>query len=258
MYINLRKLNVVIDNTKKSKKEYENSIYTVISTIKNTRNYWYDAKTNSFFKKINNEVEDINDTIDILKRLIELYESIYSYYHSLNVAQAKLSGTTNGIIDTNIFSKGKEDEESILSLKSKLQNEINYIEAEILQKIAKIKTFDKEIISFDSLEKEEEKTDFVGMKDNMNIEIEKIKLQVDNLNNNQKNLIDDMFEIEKVYRSNNKHKLKEKLNQIYNIINSLYQNILRSSEYIQRRKKEIKESFSKAAEDIKNIEQIKE
>ena len=108
-----------VEKTRNDIKEYETTIYDVISNIKNLTFYWNDGYTKSFFKKIDKLAIFTNDFANCLYNFLTLMTFLSTKYNLINKKANALFNLSNSIIKIDDYIVTETDDEVVASKKEK-------------------------------------------------------------------------------------------------------------------------------------------
>lgn len=250
MVININGLNRLNDSINSDIKDFESYIYDLLSTVKNMSFYWHDGFTASFFRKIDRQQADINDLINSLYKLSNSLRVISTYYNGINYSKGNIGSW--GWVNTEDFYAREGDDEDMINRKRSLLYRNWYAEDDIAYNLNGVRVPFVSTINFSSLDKSSEKSDFVGMQDNMATEINKLKSKVGVFGTYANKLVSDLYSVGSVYESNNVRRFNFRVDSVSDSINRLNSNFSNACAYVENRKKTYKATFENLASDIRN------
>lgn len=248
MYINVNRLSNIVGSANNSINNYENVIYDTISTLKNMKYSWNDGYTNSFFRNVDRQINYVGYIIDEMNEILRIIRYISNSYSNL----ARYIPNYNGVINSDNFNIGNTDSEDYLN-NLNIQININNIEDTIASIIARDRNSNISMITYNNLDKVDEKNDFIGMQDNMKDEIKAFDLKKNNARAYADSVINTLSIDTGTYNSSNYHKiinLVDKLSYDVNIINHSLDN---AYNYIISRQRELKKLVSDLSNDVNQI-----
>lgn len=252
MIISIDKFRSQTDKTIHDAKELELTMYDIFSTVKNMSVYWNDSYTQSFFQVINKEVKIVDELFNSFDKFLDVMKTITSRYTSLRDGAISQIGYTD-IINSFNYVPNEADESTIAKLKSSITLTINTIEDDVADMLSKIEPFENANISFDNLDFNSEKSDFVGMADNMPEEIKKMEIKLELLRRKSDLLLEGLYSLALLYSSHNSSIIVEKIEDIKVSIEILSSDLFRALEYIRSRQDSYKQLFANLASSIRGI-----
>ena len=158
MFINLNKLNQNILLISSSIKEYETTIYDVLSDIKNTFYYWNDGYTEHFFRNIDKEIQDVDAIMDCLDKTIRFLNNLKSIYYNVYKQQKEIINSSNMVVNSNYFYIRESDEDVVKEKKMRISRLIRNNEDNISYLISRLGNPLIQNISYDNLELSSDKS----------------------------------------------------------------------------------------------------
>ena len=255
MVININKFDKQVENIKNDMKNYESNIYEALTVINNMSHYWNDNYTKSFFKKINQLNQNVNELIDCMHSFIVYLKTISSDYHYVNSKKRNLFGQISPIIDSGAYVINSSDDEDTSNKKKELSNSITDAEYQIGSMIFKLIVPYVEKLYFDNLDEErsDNLNEFVGMINNMPIEIKKYEQKKHDVSASSDRLKDSLSTIISLYDSKNSRRLTQIINEINEALYIINSNLNRAYEYIIARKAKYEKLFSEITDDASKI-----
>ena len=258
MFINLNKLNQNILLISSSIKEYETTIYDVLSDIKNTFYYWNDGYTEHFFRNIDKEIQDVDAIMDCLDKTIRFLNNLKSIYYNVYKQQKEIINSSNMVVNSNYFYIRESDEDVVKEKKMRISRLIRNNEDNISYLISRLDNPLIQNILFDNLELSNDKSKkFVGMLNEMSQKISNIQSKYKNFKIYNDRLMNSFNDISNCYNSKN---TKNLVKYIENLINNLYiinNNLNLAIEYMVYRQNEISNKLiDKLMSEAYNINEI--
>lgn len=248
MLVNVNRIYNVVGVANNNINNYENMIYDTISTLKNMKYSWNDGYTNSFFRNVDKQVNYIGSIIDEMKDILKIIRYISNSYSNLS----RYIPNYNGIINSDNYNIHVEDyEESIKNLN--IQVNINNIEDSIASFIAREKSSNINMITYNNLDRVDEKNDFIGMKDDMKDQIKMFDIKKNNSKVAADNVINSLFFDMSIYNSSNYHRLKGLIDHLSYDVNTINSSLDNAYNYIINREREIKKMVNDLENDVNQI-----
>lgn len=249
--INVNKFSEQFLNIKTNFKEYEFKIFQTLSIAKNLSFYWNDGYTKAFFSEINKEIHSANDLIDSIYRLCSLFSFVQVVYNDVHSKQAEFLGIYSSVINPNDFIIQNKDDSEMATKKRYLYNKVINIEENISDVIFQISIPYIKKISFEDLSTENSNKDFVGMLDEIENEINRLGINVQDMFNVSDKLKKSLYDILAYYNCKNGNSVEKIVEDIEDGINTLNTNLKNAFEYVYNRKKGYKELFDEFSEEVK-------
>ena len=250
MVININGLNRINGSIINDIKDFESYIYDLLSTVKNMSFYWHDGYTASFFKKIDGQQADINDLINSLYKLSNSLRVISTYYNSINYSKGNIGSW--GWVNTEDFYARDGDDEDMINRKRSLLYRNWHAEDDIAYNLNSVRVPFVSAVNFNSLDKNGKKSDFVGMKDNMTTEINKLKSKIGVFGSYENKLVSDLYSVGRFYESSNVRRFNLRVDSVNDSINRIKNNFVNACAYVENRKRIYKTTFENLASDIRN------
>lgn len=253
MEIRIKKFDEQLHLIKNELKNYEYNVYEAISIINNMHFYWNDGYTKSFFSKINKTTQDLNNVIDYLHHVVSSLETISTRYNSINSRIDNYFGCYETVINSAYYIIDESDNEEIANRKSIISDYI--VEAEdaigsVLSRFEKIYVWRA---NYDSLDRENDQNDFLGMLDNMPNEIRRLEQKNREVSSSFVQLKASLMPIISLYNSSNSGRLSKIIDNANENMHSISDNLESAYEYVISRREAYQNLFSEMANDAGNI-----